>query len=592
MSPYSKPGELLFCAQVATSVPSANVALLVSPLSRSAKLSAAFSEPCSSRPFKRHPPFTLRKAQKYEGLRMEEKSHQGAGRKFFRGSVLGITDQVLRMSMALVITPLMVAHLGVARYGVWALVTAFVGQYVMLDFGLGASLPRFMAAARGRGDEAELKRVASTGFCILCASAMVCAVITGALWMLMPRIVADAALREEARAVLAALGVATIITLATRVFVVHLQGQLRADVLHGVAIVRVVLCSAAAIWTLLHGGGLRELALIHAAGALVESLVLVIVARDLMQHLRLAHVTRASAEEITRYSGWSYAHNAGERLRAGLDPFIVGGVLGSAAAGVYVLGSRLGSTLYDTAYALIGGQLLPAFSHLHAAGRREELERGFLTMARISALLAALGAGLVCVVGPAFLKCWVPGQAEEAVVLMFILVAPFTVYAAQMPSVHLVFSMAKHRALALAGLAALVLNLVLSIVLTRMIGIRGAAIGTAVDLLLLHGVVLPWLVIHFSGLSWSAVAWRGLWLPLLRGLLLFLPAAWFAFQGWHSPSWWWVAVTIAALSAWYALAVMAGLAGKEAQRLARALCSWALGRATLADVVNGHGLPP
>lgn len=455
------------------------------------------------------------------------------GRQLIRGSLLSGAEQAVRAVAALAITPVMVSGLGVADFGIWVLLAAFFSQLVLLDPGLQASLPRFFSKPDARGDDAELRAVASTGFAIYLLVTAATMAVAAVVWLLMPCLIADTSRLESARWSALMIGVSTSITALTRLFPVFLISRLRREVISFTAIARVVICTAVIAWLLMEkGGGLIEVAAVHSAGGVIEALALVWFGRDLLPRIRAGDASRATARSLLSYSGWSYLISVSERLRSGLDGFVLGWLRGSPAAGVYSLGLRPVTMVFDTVYACIGNQLLPAFTRIQETGGRERLVEAFLRVTRLSAFVSFLSAAVVTGIGPDFLRWWIPDQAEAAAPVLLWLALPFALQSAQAPAIHLLYALAEHRSLALAQAAGVLLNLALSILFARWFGIVGAAMGTAVEIFLLHGLVMPWLIAKQAGVSAVRFIWRGQAIPLLIALPL-LAVAWWRWIAMH-----------------------------------------------------------
>lgn len=483
--------------------------------------------------------------------------------KIVRGSAMHVLEQLARLACALWITPRMVWYLGEQGFGLWVLLTGIFSQFILLDLGLGSSLPRFLSRAIGRNDEEALRRAASTGTAGFAIIALVSLLVGTVVWLTLPYFLSGAHKLHEARSVVVALMVGSLAFWAARPIAVHLQSRLRRDLMSLAAIVRVLICTPLAGWALARGDGLATVAWIHAFGGVGEVTLMALWDRSLFPLLRWRSVSREQARELLGFSRWTYVMTTSERLRSGVDPFILASYLDSAATGIYALGQRLALMFYDVAYAFAGTQLLSAFSHLEGAGERARLERGFVAASRFATMIAVLGGGMLWAIGPTFLRRWVYDQAAQATPVLMCLILPHVLYASQIPSMHLLVSLGRHRLLAWTYLGGMLLNLALSILFVWKLGIIGAALGTAVEMTLVYSVALPWLVVRQAGMTWRAVLWMGLWEPLLRGMLimlipLILTRRWLVVEDYPH-----VAAAVIALGSVFFLAVWSGLMGRE-----------------------------
>ncbi|MCW0219262.1 MAG: oligosaccharide flippase family protein [Prosthecobacter sp.] len=486
--------------------------------------------------------------------------------KIVRGSAMLVLEQAVRLCCALWITPRMVYYLGEAGFGLWGLLSGIFSQFVLLDLGLCTSMPRFLSRAIGRGDEEDVRLTTSTGTLSMLVIGLLAQIAGTITWFSLPHFLSDIHELEEARAVVVALMVTALALWISRPILLHLQSRLRRDIISGAGIIRVLICTPLVAWALSEGKGLVWVAWIHCLGTLGEGLLYALLDRSYFSLIGWHWVRWSKAKELLQFARWSYLLTTAERVRSGFsgsDLFILAAILGTAASGVYALGQRLAYMFYEIAYSIVGAQLLSAFSHMDGAGDEKGLERGFIAASRISSLVAIVGGGMLWTIGPAFLARWVPGQAKAATPVLLALIFPHVLCAAQIPSRHLLISLAKHRALALAYLAGIIVNILLTVILVKTSGMIGAAQATLVEMTFLYAVAMPWLIVAQSGLTWKLVLWDGLWRPLLHGAALLCPAFILGRLWLQEPLYSHIAIVIAALSILFFLAVSFGLLGRD-----------------------------
>src|SRR5262245_26449966 len=96
---------------------------------------------------------------------------------------LGFAGQVI---VAFFLTPVLNQALGLDRYGIWSLVESILAYLVLLDFGIGASVVRFVAKFETTQDYQQVNRVFSTSICLFAAAGLLALVltVTAAVWVL------------------------------------------------------------------------------------------------------------------------------------------------------------------------------------------------------------------------------------------------------------------------------------------------------------------------------------------------------------------------------------------------------------------------
>jgi O-antigen/teichoic acid export membrane protein len=494
--------------------------------------------------------------------------------RILRGSAVNVVEQMLRLVCALWITPRMVWYLEESGYGLWIILSTLFGQFILLDPGLGASLARFLARAESSGDQDGLRRALSTGTFFFFGLSGLALLLGSVIWLQLPQFETTAADLEEAQGVVSALAVTAGFYWLVQPIRVHLKSRLRQDLIAGAAIIRVLICTLLVAWALEHGKGLAFVAWIHTLGSIGEGLLLAGWNRSFFPLVRGKWADREKAMELLRFSRWTYVMTSSERLRNEGDPLLLGAMLGPGPTGLFALGQRLVRMYFDVAYAVVGTQLLSAFSYLDGLGDRELLRRAYLSASRFASMLAVLGAGMIWVVGPPFLQRWVPPQAAQATPVLLWLTPAYLVYAAQIPGVHLLVSLGRHRLLAWVHLGGLILNVAASVALVYSHGMIGAAWGTALELILVYGLALPLLVVRRSGLSASTVFWQALWQPMLRTAVVLAPAWLLTGPLLAQPDYSMIALAILGQGGLFLVAMPLGLLGAEAKDWSRRGLDW------------------
>lgn len=166
-----------------------------------------------------------------------------------------------------------------------------------------------------------------------------------------------------------------------------------------------------------------------------------------------------------------------------IDLVMVGLLRPPAEVGYYAAAVRTVSLLTVIAVG-VNGLLIPSLSTLFAEGRRDSAQRLYTQSTRWSFAGVALCAVVLAVARGPLLELFGTGFSAATGVLLILVAGQIAV--AGIGPVGSVLGITGHEGVGalLAGLAAL-LNVVLNYVLIRALGIEGAALGTAVTLVLL-----------------------------------------------------------------------------------------------------------
>src|SRR5437667_5523473 len=130
---------------------------------------------------------------------------------------------------------------------------------------------------------------------------------------------------------------------------------------------------------------------------------------------------------------------------------------------------------------------------LNTQGKLDELREIFLKWSKVALSLTIMIGLFLIVLGPKFIGWWIEPAYERpgGAVLQILMVSCFAFLPVRGVALPLLIGLGKPKLPTLAFLAAGLLNLVLSALLARPLGLAGVALGTAVPNVLFAALVLP-----------------------------------------------------------------------------------------------------
>src|SRR5829696_1656859 len=427
----------------------------------------------------------------------------------------------------LVITPIILDALGTEQFGIWALIGSVLGFIGLLDLGIGPSVIRFAAEQRGRDARGETSELTSTAFAIYLGLALVTMVLAFALAILLPHVVeiSDDYVRAAQLALVISVGT-FVIRFPIGLFNFLLAGQQRYDVLNIGNLLGSLLYFGLAVAVLyVAGGGLVALAVITTVVTAFRLLLpLLWLRRELPDlQLRRSLVTRRQARELLAFSSRNMLIQVASKVVFSTDVIVVSIILGSVAAGVYGIPAKLFALAFGVGIASTT-LLFPLLSELEGADERERQERYLLAGVRLGlAVVVAVGLPLVFL-PDRFLEAWLPSDFDVDTAAPILAVLMVSLLFAQPGHLLAQFLVARgrHGRLAVARLATVAVNLLLSVGLAYWVGLWGVAVATLATEALSVLLVMPYLLRRESTASLSelAAAWLS---PVALGALAALP---------------------------------------------------------------------
>ncbi len=176
---------------------------------------------------------------------------------------------------------------------------------------------------------------------------------------------------------------------------------------------------------------------------------------------------------------------------------VVAAFVGAAAVTHYRIGGALAQSFFDLMLA-IGGVFPSVFSRLEGARDFEGIKRTFFFATKITICVSSfIGFGLIAW-GKPFIARWMGPSYLDGYPVLVALVLGCVFTSSQGPSVGLLYGTSRHKFLALVNSIEGVTNLALSIILVRMMGIVGVALGTLIPMTASKLIVQPFYVCRVS----------------------------------------------------------------------------------------------
>lgn len=421
------------------------------------------------------------------------------------------------------LTPFVVHRLGSVAYGVWVLAVSTVSYFNLLDLGLRSAVIRYVSKSVAREEHLDAQKTieAALWFRLVIAAVVVLASIALAfafthIFTVPPEMRASARITV----LLCTLGVA--VTLVAGVFGGVLSALNRFDLSSGIIILQTILRAVGVVLILRAGHGLEMLALWELIIIVIAAAVTIITAVKLYPHCKI-HLKRPEMKLLRTI--WSYSFKTfiimvAVQIVFYTDNVVVGAFLSVAAVSFYSIAGSLAMYSGQVSTSM-GSIFIPMASGFDAEGRTDELSR-LLLRGTQAALAFMLPIALTLLIrGQTFITIWVGPQFGEisGTILQILLISQFFTIA-NATAGQIAYGTGKHRSVAIAASIEAVLNLTLSLIFVRKIGMTGVAWGTSISQGLVHLVFWPRYVKREIGVPVGIYLWEG-WGKVLLGSVPF-----------------------------------------------------------------------
>jgi O-antigen/teichoic acid export membrane protein len=401
---------------------------------------------------------------------------------------------LVNIPVVYLLTPFIIHTLGQTGYGTWMLINSITGYMTLLALGIPMASVRYLAQHVAEGDSRKVNEaIGSCAGLYLMLGAAATLVGAGLMAVFLSAYDIAPALETQARVafglmiVYAAAGFIGL--LPEGIMYAHHDFVLRNLVRLGGIILRLSLT----ITLLTLNASLVVMASIQIACLAFDfSLSWLLIRRRYPGvRLNLAGFDRGMVRRILSFSIYVLLLNAGWRLSFETDALVIGAFLSVDSIAFYAVANTFILYLMDFVIA-IAAVVSPMATKLNTEGNRAQLREMFLTWSKV-ALSVSIMAGLFLIVfGPRLIGWWIGPSFERpsGEVLQILMLSSLVFLPIRGVALPVLVGVGKPAIPAFALVTAGLINLGLSILLARPLGLAGVALGTAIPNVLFAVFVL------------------------------------------------------------------------------------------------------
>lgn len=437
-----------------------------------------------------------------------------AGTKRFAFNVImNWIAMAVGMVVPFFLTPIVIRSLGPVAYGVWILAVSTVAYLNILDLGLRSAIVRFVCAADAQARIDEVKKVVSAALwlrLLIAAVAVVASIVLAVVFPHLFKVPHDLGRAAQITVLLCALGVA--ITLVSNVYNGVLAAMQRFDLLSSITMTQTVVRAVGVILILRSGRGLVSLAYWEFAVVTLTALITVGTAFKAYPacRVRVARPDSAMFKMLWSHSFITFIWSIAGQVILYTDNVVIGVFLEVGLVAYYAIGGSL--VLYSgQVVGALSTTFLPMASRLDASGNREQLKTLLLRGCQASLAIMFPISLTLLFRGKTFIGLWMGPQYSHiaGTVLQILLISQFFNASGSTPSA-LMMATGKHKPVAIAASVSAALNLLLSIVLVKIIGLYGVAWGTSIATSIVYLSFWPGYLHKVLGVPIRTFLWTGL----------------------------------------------------------------------------------
>lgn len=413
-------------------------------------------------------------------------------------AVWGVLDYASWPIGILLLAPVLLRHLGVARFGIWAVAMAAMNAGAILASGFGDANIQQVATRRGHGNHAAVIETVRTAMGI---HLVLGAALAAVAWMLAPALAshvaaADATLLSDC---LGSLRIASVAILLRAVETVCVSTQ-RAFERYGPAVYlsvtgRIAAMFAAAILAWSN----RSVTEILLATAVVMALSVALQLRSLSTLLQTNFlrptVNRACLRALLAFGIFSWIQAASSVVVGQADRLFTGAAMGAAVVAAYALCVQITQPLYGIASSGLHF-LFPHLASRAVNAQPRTVRRAVARAVTANAALVAVGSSLLLFTGRGLLRILGgPQIAATAAPLLPLILCGTALLSLTVTPYYVLLALGHVRTVAIVNVAAGAAMLVCMAFLAPLRGLDGVVVGR-----LLYGIITACLylpLLHF-----------------------------------------------------------------------------------------------
>ncbi len=403
-------------------------------------------------------------------------------RSFFAGALISYLTIAFNVVSGLLYTPWMIRSIGDDQYALYTLALSVINIF-LLDFGIGASVSKFLSAfyAEGRYDDAN--RFMGIVYKVFGAISLVIALALTVFYFLIDAIYVKLTPNEIIifKRLFIIVSTYSVLSFPFTTFNSLLMANERFFEVKICNLLSRVLSVAMIVVCLLLNKGVYSLVIVNAlVNFLTIGVKLILIKRNTPQRSDLRAWDRQTTKQLFSFTVWVAIKDIAHRCIFTIMPTIIAAILGSAEVTLFNLAATLEGYVYTFADA-VNGMFMPKITKLtHLEQGQRELSKLMIKVGKYHIFsIGLIFAGFFCV-GETFVGLWLGDGYESVYLNALILIFPSLIDVPQQiaKTTLIVKDRVKEQAIVYTIVA--LTNVLLAIVFLKLFGIIGASLAVFV----------------------------------------------------------------------------------------------------------------
>ena len=412
------------------------------------------------------------------------------------GIILQYAQMFLSILISLIYTPVMLKILGQSEYGIYNLASSIISYLSLLSLGFGSSYMRFYSRYKAKDDIEGIKKL--NGLYLIVFSLIGLVTLVSGLFLsnnvsvFFNRTYSYNDL-HIAKILMIFLSINLAVSFPASVFVSYVTSQEKFIFQKIVNIGKTILSPILSVVLLFMGHGSIGMVVITTVISLVVDLINVIYCfKKLDMKISFIKLDYKLLKEIAIFSAFIAMNQVIDQINWQTDKIILGKMISGSAVAVYAVASTI-NTMYINFSTAIAHVFEPKINLIESSNderKDDKLNSLFIKVGRIQYMILLLILSGFVFFGKYFIIKWAGEEYELSYYITLLLIVPATISLCQNIGLSIQRAKNKHQFRSIAYLIMAILNIIISIFLTKWLGTVGAAIGTTISILLANILVM------------------------------------------------------------------------------------------------------
>lgn len=396
--------------------------------------------------------------------------------------------------MTFIYTPFLIKYLGKSEYGLYTIALSIMSYLSMLDLGFGNSMIRYTSKYKSlskKEEEKEINGLFLIFYLIICLiSLLIGAFLYKNVGLLFgQKFTADEL--NSARIIILILVVNVSIAFPLSVFGSYIISSEKFAFQKGLLIIKAILYPISLIYALLNGANAIVVVILMSVFSLAINLINAYYCiAKLNMRFKISKSCFKYFKEIFAYSFFIFLAMIVDSIYNNTDQIILGAVCGTAVVAVYGLFTQI-RTMYEQMSTAISGVCLPKIvSMIERKKSDDEISNFFNKVSKIQMIVMFLVLFGFISFGKIFVILWGGADYVNAYYVALIILIPATIPLTQNTAISICQAKNKHKFRSVVYLFVAILNVIITIPLSKNFGAIGAAIGSSISLLLGNIIII------------------------------------------------------------------------------------------------------